>query len=439
LNQAEGNQLTAALIAAGATLAKPDTADLIIVLTCTVTAEAESKTLKAVRRMLHFEPRLGVLASGCAVAINQPAFALYGDKLTAVPNVSEATVIALELLGEQKAEKLMGERRGQIEGQIGDGSAMSYRDHGIEEPCSIGLQPALVDLAAGGRRRLNLKVQDGCNEACSYCIVRYARGPSRYEPLSQIVAAAQAAEANGFLEIVLTGVNIGSYVSPEAGSLTALLKVLLKETSKARYRLSSIEPNDASDELVDLIADNSGRICAHLHLPLQSGSDAVLEAMKRPYTADMYRARVAYARKQLPDLALSTDVIVGFPGETEADFQATLNFCQEMKYMRMHIFRYSIREGTEAARMPEQIAPAVKAERSEALSILADQLTEVDLQARIGKTELALVERSGYARTESYHLAKIPESLKTGELIPIYLDGHEGRLLKATERNNAIQ
>ena len=396
--------MTAALIAAGATLATLQAADLIIVLTCTVTAEAESKTHKAIRRMLRHEPRLGVLASGCSVAVKPTAYAFYEDKLTAVPNVNEAIAAAKSLLG--------------VVGEVSGASGFSL--------------PA-------NRMRLNLKIQDGCNGACTYCIVRHARGLSRSESAGDVIAAAIAAELAGYREIVLTGVNIGSYCDLGAVNLVALLEELLAATQLTRYRLSSIEPNDVSNELIDLIARSEGRICAHLHLPLQNGSDTVLQAMARPYTTAMYRARVAYAREQLPNLALSTDVIVGFPGETEADFLKTYEFCQEMKYMRMHIFRYSIREGTEAAEMPEQIASVVKAERSEALSQLAEQLTEADRQARTGTTEQALVERPGYARTESYHLIKIPESLKIGELIPICLDGHEGRLLEATERNNAIQ
>jgi threonylcarbamoyladenosine tRNA methylthiotransferase MtaB len=354
--------------------------------------------------MLRYEPSLGVLASGCSVAVNHTAYALYGDKLTAVPNVNEAITAAKSLLG-----------------VVGEASGAS----GMDLPAN--------------RMRLNLKIQDGCSEACTYCIVRHARGLSRSVPAGDVVAAAIAAELAGYREIVLTGVNIGSYCDLNAVDLVALLKELLTATQLTRYRLSSIEPNDVSNELIDLIARSEGRICAHLHLPLQSGSDTVLQAMRRPYTTAMYRARVAYARERLPNLALSTDVIVGFPGETEADFLKTYDFCKEMKYMRMHIFRYSIREGTEAAEMPDQIPSAVKAERSDALSQLAEQLTEADRQARTGTTEQALVERPGYARTDSYHLVKIPQSVKIGELIPICLTRREGRFLEATERNNAIQ
>ena len=279
------------------------------------------------------------------------------------------------------------------------------------------------------RQRTNLKIQDGCNSKCSYCIVHVARGAARSEPLPQIIASAQAAEADGLREIVLTGVNLGSYDWQNTG-LSDLLVCLLESTDKCRFRLSSLEPLDANARLIDTIAASSGRICAHLHLPLQSGSDKILRAMNRPYDTARYAELVAYARTQLPRLALSTDVITGFPGESEDDFQQTYEFCRQMQFMRMHVFRFSPRPGTVAAELPDRPSAQTAARRAEALRELALQMQSDDVLRRIGSTEQVLVERKGWARTESYHLVACPKTAEIGSLVPMRFSSYANQLIE---------
>jgi threonylcarbamoyladenosine tRNA methylthiotransferase MtaB len=278
------------------------------------------------------------------------------------------------------------------------------------------------------RQRLNLKIQDGCDGNCSYCIVRLARGSARSVSEHEVLTAALAAEASGISEIVLTGINLGQYQAGDQ-KLPDLLRALLSSVSESRFRHTSLEPNDVDDRLLELIAESSGRVCAHLHLPLQSASDRVLALMRRPYQAADFRATVKRIRQALPQIALSTDVMVGFPTESEADFQATYDFCAEIAFMRLHVFRYSARPGTDAAAMDVQVAAEAKNERSCKLRALGESLAQRDLEARIGSTELVLVERSGHATSESYHRVRVSDDLAPGSLIAQHFVACEGLTL----------
>jgi threonylcarbamoyladenosine tRNA methylthiotransferase MtaB len=209
-----------------------------------------------------------------------------------------------------------------------------------------------------------------------------------------------------------------------------LIEALLSATSLCRLRLSSLEPMDATEELIGLMAANPGRLCAHLHLPLQSGSDAVLARMMRPYTSAAYAERVAYARSRLPQLALSSDIIVGFPGEDEPDFAKTVSLCRQMGFMRLHVFRYSPRRLTPAASHANQVPAAIKAERAARLRSLADELALADLDRRIGQRELVLVEQPGLGRSDSYHQVLCDRALAIGSLFEACFCSHRDKLLE---------
>jgi len=437
VNQADGDYLANSLLDLGAQLVEASQAELIIVTTCTVTGEADSKARKTVRRLLAKNPRAWLLACGCAVAINQESYSSLGEKVVVQANLALALQEAYRLLGlESRVEDRAASTQKPLGycGQSGtDGLSGISEQSGTNGLSGSSRQfDSRIQINSGqplNRQRQFLKIQDGCNSACSYCIVHVARGPAVSLSLSELVANARQAEAKGLRELVLTGVNLGSY-QYQTEDLCDLLQVLLNNTSNCRYRLSSLEPQHLSDRLIDLIASSEHRICAHLHLPLQSASDEVLSRMNRPYTSSEYFERVALARDCLPNLALSTDVIVGFPGETDTDFRTTLDFCRRMAFMRLHVFRYSRRPGTPAAAFSGQVSAEVKAERSLELRQLAEQLTQADLQRRLGQRELVLIERPGLGRAESYHQVLLDAALPVGDLVELCFSGIREQMLE---------
>jgi threonylcarbamoyladenosine tRNA methylthiotransferase MtaB len=281
------------------------------------------------------------------------------------------------------------------------------------------------------RLRPGIKVQDGCNTRCTYCIVPKARGTARSVPLEQVLSDAERLLAAGARELVLSGINLGKYQYADNGFLDLLkaLQPLIKQARPARLRLSSLEPDDISNELVEYLAQNQTQICAHLHLPLQSGSSRILELMRRPYDAKDYLKCVELLRDKIPTIALSTDVIVGFPTESEADFEATMALCKQSEFSRIHAFRFSAREGTSAATMPSQVAPQVKKERAQVLAKLAAKLTTNDQQKRNSSSEQILIVRPGEGLSASYHEVEVAETIKAGELIEMRLVARSDKLI----------
>jgi len=244
-----------------------------------------------------------------------------------------------------------------------------------------------------------------------------------------VLAEIKALEEAGSREIVLTGIDLGSYHSGSY-ALEQLLTGALETSSDCRFRLSSIELPSINDELIQLIATSEGRICEHLHVPLQSGSDAVLTAMKRRYDSQTFLSRMKAIKKELPRLSLTTDVIVGFPGETDQDFNKTFELSRKLGFSRMHVFRYSMRPNTPAAVLPNQLPPQKKAERAKALQGLAEELTEMDALARIGTTELMLIEGPHKGRSESYYPVQVKENVQRGSLIALKIVGYaHGQLI----------
>jgi threonylcarbamoyladenosine tRNA methylthiotransferase MtaB len=387
--------MTATLLAAGGTEVKREQARLVIINTCTVTGEAEMKTRKAIRQALAGTEKPWVIATGCAITVNQSSFETLGERVIAQPNRIEATNKALKLLGLER-----------------------------------GTQEAPPRSGENFNRRMGVKIQDGCNNRCSYCIVPTARGSARSTSVEEIIEQIVQAEQDGVREVVLTGVNIGCYQSDHM-ALGGLAKTLLERTEAVRIRLSSLEPQHTTDELLDIMAGSQGRLCAHLHLPLQSGCDTTLRAMGRHYTAAFFEDRVVQARARMPHLSLTTDVIVGFPGETDEDFDVSFAFCKRMGFSRIHVFRYSKRPGTPAALHTDHITPPVTAKRAARLRELSEQLQQSDLLTRINTTERVLVERPGRGMSESYHRVQLPTNYAVGSLIPLQFTGCRDTLLLA--------
>jgi threonylcarbamoyladenosine tRNA methylthiotransferase MtaB len=337
LNQAEMDDLAARLAQqAHELVASPAEAELCILNTCVVTHVAAQKTRQALRRLHRDNPQARLVATGCYAELAPGELEGLPGMERVVGNASKPNLAALL-------------------GLAGPGPAPDQVD--FPPPASTAIP----------RTRALVKIQDGCDNACTYCIIHVARGPQRSRAASEILAEVRARLAAGHREIVLTGVHVGAYGrdhrSEGAGSPTmdlwGLVRRILDETDVPRLRLSSIEPWDLAPRTLALWGD--ARLCRHLHLPLQSGSDDTLARMGRRYTTAGFAALVEAARAAIPDLAVASDVIVGFPGETEADFAQSLEFVREMGLARIHVFPYSPRPGTPAAQMPGPVPTQVKA------------------------------------------------------------------------------
>lgn len=342
LNQAEIEALARQALAAGcAVAADPAAADWAVVNTCTVTHVAARKSRQAVRALRRRNPSLRIAIIGCYAEMAPAEVAALAGVELVLPNACKEEALA-QLL------------------------ALTP-----EAPPGAPLAGARLPSA---RTRALIKIQDGCDNRCTYCLVTVARGPSRSRPAEEVLAEARQRLAEGYREIVLTGVNIGAYGRdlPEGRDLAALAGELLALPGEWRLRLSSVEPWDLTPALLALWPHP--RLCRHLHLPLQSGSDAVLRRMGRGYTAEAYREAVRALRARVSPLGLSTDLIVGFPGERDEDFERTLALAQECAFSRLHVFRFSPRAGTVAVALPDAVPPRLAQARSERLIILGQEL-----------------------------------------------------------------
>ena len=257
--------------------------------------------------------------------------------------------------------------------------------------------------------RAYLKIQEGCQQFCSYCIIPYARGPLRSRKMADILAEVKNLENEDFRELILTGTHIGAYgeeADNEGYDLADVCERILANSSISRLRLGSVEPTEVTDKLLKLMRDNP-RMCRHLHLPLQSGSDEVLKRMKRPYKTEDYRLVVQRAREMVPDVAITTDIMVGFPGESNDDFRESLMFADEIAFAGMHIFKYSPRENTPAAAMPDQVDSGLKDKRSKAMAAVAGKNELKYMESFIGREVEVLLEevdKKGYweGHTDNY-------------------------------------
>ncbi|MDR2035395.1 MAG: tRNA (N(6)-L-threonylcarbamoyladenosine(37)-C(2))-methylthiotransferase MtaB [Coriobacteriales bacterium] len=401
VNRVEADSMAASLLACGAERSALPNARLILINTCTVTGEADAKSRKAVRRALREAPGAAVIVCGCGATVDPEQFEGLSKDCLVIPNKATALQKAGELLGVE-----------------------------LSELCQPG---ATLRAGEGFNTRAQIKIQDGCDNSCSYCIVPRARGAAQSVDGSQVLQEIQTLVEAGVREIVLTGIDLGSYRGSSIQTLAVLLKQALELASDFRIRLSSIEMPSISDDLLQLITASRGRICAHLHIPLQSGSDTVLGAMRRRYSRADFSNRMAQIKAKVPQIALSTDVIVGFPGETEEDFNDTLTLCSEVGFSRIHAFRYSKRPGTPAATMPRQVPAATVARRAAKLREVADELTRLDALARLGTTEMVLAESAQRGRSESYYPVQLEKGTRRGSLVAMKLVGYEQHQLIAQE------
>ena len=337
LNQAEVDDLSRRFVAAGHHLAGDlDDADLHVVNSCTVTHLAARDSRKVARRGNRRNPRLKTVMTGCYVSASpEEAAAVAGVDLV-VPNARKNEL--LEIVHEAFPDAVPG---------AGEGIPVPY------VPLDFGRARALV------------KVEDGCNMGCSFCIIPHTRGRQRSRRLRDVVDEVQALVQGGYREIVVTGVQISEYHDEDGHRLYDLVSAILAETDVPRLRLTSIAPWKFDARLLDLWHDR--RLCRHVHMSLQSGSSATLKRMRRPYSAAQYAALAENLRAKIPGLALTTDVIVGFPGEDATEFAESLAFVERLRFARPHVFTYSTREGTHAATLPDHVEHAEKKARVTAM------------------------------------------------------------------------
>jgi threonylcarbamoyladenosine tRNA methylthiotransferase MtaB len=351
LNQAESETLARELAGKGFTLITGTRADAFIINSCSVTHSADGKSRHLVRMLRSLNPKAIIAVTGC-----------YAER-------------AKEDLIECGADTVCGNREKNL----------------LAGWLAAKLPQKLNDLPVKreGRVRSFIKIQDGCNKFCTYCIVPFVR-PTLYSvDTDAAVKEIRSRTRDGYKEIVLTGTEIGSYCS-NGSELIDLIKLILRETSDARLHLSSLQPQEITGDLLGLWQD--GRLCRHFHIALQSGSDGVLKRMGRRYTTGIFRKALEMVRAAVPDVSVTTDIIVGFPGESEAEFKESLEFCRRMKFAALHIFPYSARPGTMAAQMPGKVCEKVKKQRSSIMVELAASSADEFARRFIGQTRKVLWE-----------------------------------------------
>lgn len=381
-------------------------ADLVIVNTCTVTSAADEDARKAIHRLHRENPRARIVVTGC-YAQRSP------EELAKTPGVALVLGNSHKDQVARVVEELAG--REQYHGEILAG----------EIGLRTGFLSAPVEDASGDRTRPNLKIQDGCNNPCAFCIIPHVRGPSRSMPEEEVLRHVRAL-AGRYAEIVLTGINLGRWGRErgfgEPRRLHGLLRRILDETGVQRLRISSIEPMDWTDELFELMAA-SPRLAQHVHMPLQSGSDAVLRRMKRRYRTRHYEDRILRAARLMPEAAFGADVMTGFPGETDAEFQETLEFVSRMPFTYLHVFTYSERPGTPAASMPGRVPWEVRKERTRQLRRLAAEKNLAFRRRFLGRTLSAVTLDGGRALTGNYLTVELARPVPSNQILDIRIGG----------------
>ena len=365
LNQADSDVLARQFISAGYDVVPLGAGpDIYVLNSCTVTHVADAKARQALRAARRRNPSLTVVATGC-YAQRAP------DRLRQVEGVD----LVLGNFEKSRIVEAVLQARGVTTVSCAQGK------EGVIRPESLG------------RTRAMVKIQEGCNQVCAYCIVPKVRGRERSIPPEELVRQVCQRIGEGYKEVVLTGTQLGSYGFdlPGSGGLKTLIETVLSRTDIERLRVSSLQPQEVTQELLELWKDP--RLCPHFHMPLQSGSNAVLARMRRRYSANEYRETVQRIYEAVPHAAVTADVLVGFPGETEEDHRSTLSLCESVNFLGMHVFPYSVRPGTGAAHMDSPVDPVVKRKRKDEMLALARDKTSAFRRASLGHVRPVLWER----------------------------------------------
>jgi threonylcarbamoyladenosine tRNA methylthiotransferase MtaB len=411
VNQADSLGFEEDLLAAGGHAVPPDQADLVFVNTCSVTATADQGARQTIRRIARDNPRARIVVTGCYATRAADEVGALPGVVRVVPNDRKNRLIPILRADEPSARDRFGD---------GDGA------------CGAAIEPGVA-----GRTAFTLRVQTGCAEACSYCIIPSTRGAPKSIGIGDVLREIERVIAAGFKEVALTGVHLGSYgrdLSPAATLFELLLAVdrstIASGTRDVLFRISSLEPMDCSTEIVDLVA-RSRAFAPHFHLPLQHASDRVLRLMRRPYTISYYASLVDRIRRQIPNVSIGTDVIVGFPGETDEDFEQLAEYLERCPLTHLHVFPYSDRPGTVASQMNGRVPGAVVRERARRIREIGQRLTLAFRDAQIGSVHRALTLDDGaVAVTGNYIKVSIPPGRERNEWVRLRIASHHhGELL----------
>lgn len=381
-------------------------ADIAVVNSCTVTAESVRKTRQIIRKLKKQNNGIIIVLTGCASQAEPHIINELPEVDIFMGNRSNTKIV--DALSEYIENKCKLTKR--IEHLPGD------------EFCGTGIT------RFDGHTRAFLKIQDGCDRFCSYCLIPTARGRSRSKSLVDIDTELRALASNGYSEIVFVGINLSDYGKNTPHSLPDALRLAEKYNEIKRVRLGSLEPDHITDEMIEQLKSIT-KLCPQFHISVQSGCDSVLKAMNRHYTADEYEHLAKKLRKTFPDATITTDVLVGFPTETEEDFNTTVEFVKRVGFEKTHVFPYSVREGTRAAKM-EQHTKAIKESRAARLSEVTDKIREDFLKEQIGKTVEVLFETEKEGFCEGYTKNYIPVRVKAqrtckGEFLSVKITGSE--------------
>lgn len=398
VNIYESNALKNELMKRGFQVGDPTAdCDAYIVNTCSVTNMADAKSRKMIHRVAKLNPNAIVCVMGCYSQTSSEAKDVEGIDIL-VGNGNKLEVISML---EEKLENRFSEKKIKI---------LDILKHKDYEP---------LEVTTYDHTRAFIKIEDGCENFCTYCIIPYARGPVRSKPMNEVIREITRIVDEGYLEVVLAGIHTGRY-EDQGMHLSDLIRRILAEVPQLeRLRLSSIEINEVDDAFIELMK-NSKVLADHLHLPLQSGSNLVLEKMERRYNLDFFQEKVEKIRKVRPDISLTTDVIVGFPFETEEEFQSSIQFIKKIQFSKLHVFPYSVRKGTKAADFP-QIRDEIKKQRTENLLQLSKELEATYAMKFIGKTVEVIVEQCVSDELMMGH---------TSNYLQVYLPKVEGFLRK---------
>lgn len=414
VNQADSLELEEALRVTGGSPASPDQADLVVVNTCSVTASADQGARQTIRRIARANPSARIVVTGCYATRRPGEVGDLPNVAEVVPNDDKPRLV--QLLRSAPAFMTTAER-------FGDG----------EGSCGAGIEPGMA-----GRTAFTLRVQTGCAEPCSYCIIPSTRGRPRSVPVEEVVGEVLRVTAAGFREVVLTGVHLGSYgrdLTP-GSSLHGLLRALAAFSSahdraaRVLFRISSLEPMDCSREVVALIA---GHACfaSHFHLPLQHASNRVLDVMRRPYTVGQYAELVDGIRARIPDASIGSDIIVGFPGETDDDFQQLACYLEGSPLTHVHVFPYSDRSGTAASAMTGKVPGTTIRERARHLRGISEQLAARFRASQIGTVQQGLtLEDGALVVTSNYLKVRIAPGRARNEWVNVRIVATEQGMLR---------
>lgn len=418
VNQADTASMENLFLRSGHQLVSFDgEADVYIINTCVVTNTGQRKSRQTIHRAIRKNPNALIVVTGC-----YPQTA--AEEVKAIAGVDM-------IIGNQD--------RAQIVQLVEERLAHRQTDT-LDAVHKLTASTAFEEMAAGDitdKTRAFLKIQEGCNQFCTYCIIPYARGPLRSRSLESIRTETQRLISAGFKEIVLIGIHLGCYgkENPDGPTLYDAVKTVLDVPGVQRLRLGSLESVEVEPRLLTLMQEDA-RFCRHLHLPLQSGCDKTLQAMHRPYTTAKFKTLLADIKTKVPDIAITTDVIVGFPGETEADFETTCKFAESCGFSKMHIFPFSARKGTPAEKFAGAVTEAVKKERADILGRIDETIHKTFMQAMVGQTAEVLFEQpagedyfEGLTGNYQRVFVKSGDRNLGGEILPVKITAFDGEKL----------